>query len=359
MEGDTPYRQLADRLNALPNGFPPTPDGAELKLLAKLYTPEEASLAAQLRLTLETPEQLAARLDQQVDVLRLMLKSMARRGLIAAGRANSGLGYGLMPFVVGVYEMQVGRMDAELAALFEDYYQRAFGEALAIQPQFHRVIPVHQSVKSGMEVHPYESVAAIIDRMQSWAVFDCICRTQKALLGDPCHHPVEVCMMMNEKPGVYDQSTQVKALNRDEALETLKRAAASGLVHSVSNNQQGVWYICNCCTCSCAILRGMAELGMANVVARSSFVNRVDTSLCMSCGDCAPACQFGAITVGDVAVVDEYRCVGCGVCVVACSEGALHLESRPADQITPPPLDEVAWLQDRAKNRHLDLDQVL
>ena len=48
---DNPYRQLAERLNALPNGFPPAADGAELRLLAKLYTPDEAALAAKLRLT--------------------------------------------------------------------------------------------------------------------------------------------------------------------------------------------------------------------------------------------------------------------------------------------------------------------
>jgi len=60
---DNPYRQLAARLDALPDGFPPTEDGAELRLLAELFTPEEADLAAQLRLTLETPRQIAARLD--------------------------------------------------------------------------------------------------------------------------------------------------------------------------------------------------------------------------------------------------------------------------------------------------------
>ena len=84
---DQTYRRLADRLNALPNGFPPAPDGAELRLLAKLYTPEEAALAAQLRLTRETARQIAARLGGDPQALRKQLKSMASRGLIAAGRA--------------------------------------------------------------------------------------------------------------------------------------------------------------------------------------------------------------------------------------------------------------------------------
>ena len=63
-----PYKLLAERLDALPNGFPPTADGSELRLLEKLFTPEEAELASQLRLTLETPERLAEleRLERMV-----------------------------------------------------------------------------------------------------------------------------------------------------------------------------------------------------------------------------------------------------------------------------------------------------
>ena len=58
---ESPYKRLAERLDALPNGFPPTEDGVELHLLAKIFTPEEAELAAQLRLTQETPKQIAGR----------------------------------------------------------------------------------------------------------------------------------------------------------------------------------------------------------------------------------------------------------------------------------------------------------
>ncbi len=36
---ENPYKSLAERLDALPNGFPPTADGAELRLLVYLYTP--------------------------------------------------------------------------------------------------------------------------------------------------------------------------------------------------------------------------------------------------------------------------------------------------------------------------------
>ena len=157
------YRRLAARLDAMPNGFPPTEDGVELRLLAKLFTPEEAALAAQLRITLETPAEIAARVGGDPNAMRKQLKGMARRGLIEAGRTESGLGYGLMPFVVGIYEMQANTIDAELARLFEDYYQQAFGRTVSISPAYHRVIPVGQSVETNVEIQPFESVAQIVD----------------------------------------------------------------------------------------------------------------------------------------------------------------------------------------------------
>ena len=58
---ENPYRLLQQRLDELPNGFPPADDGSDLRLLARLFTPDEAALASKLRLTLETAAELAAR----------------------------------------------------------------------------------------------------------------------------------------------------------------------------------------------------------------------------------------------------------------------------------------------------------
>ncbi len=361
---DTPYRQLADRLNALPNGFPPAPDGAELRLLARLFTPAEAALAAQLRLTRETASQLAARLGAPLggdpQALRKQLKSMASRGLIAAGRAadGSGLGYGLLPFVVGIYEMQVGRIDAELARRFEDYYQQTFGRSLQTQPPVHRVIPVNESVRQGLELRPFEDVAAILAGAKAWGVLDCICRKQQALVGHPCQHPVDVCMAFSDTPGAFDQAQAMRALTQAEALATLRRAAEAGLVHSVSNNQRGTWYICNCCTCGCAILRGLAELGLGNVIAPSGFVCQAEAEKCIACGLCVERCPFGALTLDSPVQINAVRCAGCGVCTLACPEGALSLGLRPAAEAFLPPATEEDWRQARAQTLGIDLEAV-
>jgi len=356
---DSPYRQLATRLNELPNGFPPAPDRAELRLLAYLFTPEEAALAGKLRLTLETPAEIATRLGGDAQDLRKQLKSMVARGLITAGRApTGGLGYGLLPFVVGIYEMQANRIDATLARLFEDYYQQTYRQSVPQQPLTHRVIPVKQSIRQNLEFHPFESASGIILQAKAWGVTDCICRKQQALLGHGCDHPLDVCMVFSNVPGAFDQWQGVRTLTQDEALATLQRAADAGLVHSTSNTQEGLWYLCNCCTCACGFLRRVSELGTANVIARSAFVCEVDEDQCAGCRDCEDVCSFNALTVENIAQVDAQRCAGCGVCILACSQEALRLVRRPEEEIVAPPQTEEDWRHLRAEARGIDLKVV-
>ena len=359
---ENPYRRLAQRLDELPNGFPPTDDGIELRVLERLFTDEEAALAAQLRLTKETPAQIAARVGGDARAIRSQLKEMARRGLIAAGRAEGGLGFGLLPFAIGIYEFQYNTMDVELAQLFEDYYRRAFGQIMTIRPLIQRVIPIGEEIRNDMEVRPYETASQLIESARAWGVVDCLCRLQKELVGDPCDHPRDVCMILSSVAGVFDGAPDVRGLSRSEALATLRRAAEAGLVHCTSNTQEGLphlWYICNCCTCSCGILRAMADLGVANVVARSAFVVEVDADLCSACETCVERCPFGALSVDDIAQVARVRCVGCGVCVPACPSDALLLVRRPDEEILRVPVTERAWMEERAAARGLDLGQVL
>jgi Na+-translocating ferredoxin:NAD+ oxidoreductase subunit B len=349
-----PYKSLAEALDALPNGFPASPDGAELRILAKLYTPEEATLAAGLTTSIETPDQIMQRLDLVTDrnsVARL-LKGMARKGLIGAERTDDGLGFKLLPFVIGIYENQVASIDSELARLFEDYFQQAFGQALRIQPAVHRVIPVQESVRVGMEISPYENATRILDDARAWGVLDCICRKQKALIGEACEHPIDVCMAFGPTEGMFDNSSVVRPLTRLEAQAVLKRAEEAGLVHTVSNSQEGIWYMCNCCTCSCGILRGIKELGIANAVARSSYVNTIDKQLCIDCETCLEYCQFEALEKIDGATcVNVLRCIGCGVCIPTCPEGALSLSLRPESELAPIPVDHAEWEAQRLNLR--------
>jgi electron transport complex protein RnfB len=354
MADSNAYRRLAETLDALPNGFPAAGDGSHLRLLEYLFAPAEAALAADLSSDLETPPSIAVRLGRPIAEIRPLLKEMARKGLINAGRAPGGMGYGLMPFVVGFYEMQAGRMDAELAKRAEDYFRAGFRPMLAIQPAFHRVVPVQESVQAGVAIAPFETAAGIVERASAWSVTDCICRKQTALIGRPCPHPLESCMVMSGTPGAFHGRSGMRELTKQEALDLLRNLAEAGLVHSVSNTREGNWYICNCCTCSCGILRGMAEGGMASVIAHSGFACRVDESACSACGLCQERCPFGAITVDGTAHVEAIRCAGCGVCTVACPNQALTLVRRVEGEAAPPPVDEETWKRQRLEWRAMN-----
>ena len=55
------YQQLAQKLDGLPNGYPSTEDGVELKILRWIFTPEEAEIALRVSPVPEPLEAVAAR----------------------------------------------------------------------------------------------------------------------------------------------------------------------------------------------------------------------------------------------------------------------------------------------------------
>jgi Pyruvate/2-oxoacid:ferredoxin oxidoreductase delta subunit len=329
-------------------------------LLEKLYTPEEAGLACTMSLKPESPGQIARRARVSAAAAALMLRGMHGKGLIRSVKGQSGPTYSLIPFVVGVYENQLPRMDEEMAALFERYIVESGGGSTADGgTSVHRVIPVEQSVPLDLEVFPYERASELLDRANSWGVRDCICRVQQGLIGKGCDHTVENCLVFSPASGAFDESEATRPISRDEAQRILSLASNEGLVHSTMNQQNQIYYICNCCTCCCGVMRGVAEFGVPTAVARSDFRVTIAEESCTGCGRCVERCQFGALSKdGDLCVVDYSRCVGCGVCVAACSVTAMRMERRPAGEVDEPPDGFKQWMALRARERGISIDEV-
>ena len=202
------YRKLAQRLDAIPNGFSPTESGVELRLLAKIFTPNEAALARVMCLTLEPAADIAARAGADPAQTYQTLKKMSRQGQIRANRQEGQLVFGLMPFAVGIYEEQLPRLDQELATLFEQYYQETGGGGALMEaaPPGHRVIPVEQSVAFEPEIFPYERASELLLEAKAWGVRNCICREQQRLVGKGCDSPLEVCLVFAPFEGAFDRS---------------------------------------------------------------------------------------------------------------------------------------------------------
>jgi electron transport complex protein RnfB len=348
---DAIYKRLAQVLDRIPNGFPETKSGVELKLLAKLFTVEEAELACHLTLAARAPRSIAGSVGWEERRVFTALKEMTKKGLIEAEKGEKSLSFKLIPFVVGFYERQNGQIDAEFAQLFEEYYHEGFHKLMEYKPAVHRVIPIEKSIPVNIEVMPYERASVYIDQAQSWGVLPCICRVQRRLIGKACAHSEENCLVFSQKPDAFKRTKTIRALTKKEALEILADAGKEGLVHSTANVQKGVTYICNCCTCACTIMRGIAEYGHLNALCRSDFCISIDNALCSGCSVCIGRCPFNALQIREnngLCNVDLVHCFGCGLCVPVCPTGALSLVHRSPDQCEPPALTESEWREKRA-----------
>ncbi|MEA3462358.1 MAG: hypothetical protein U9R49_10795 [Bacteroidota bacterium] len=349
------YEKLANELDRIPNGFPRTKSGVELKLLAKLFTPEDVALASTLTMEPKSLTEIADENGIEEGEAKSMLISMVKRGLIDLKREEGrGFVFHLIPFVVGFYERQNAKIDKEFAELFEQYYHEAFHQTMLAQPSVHRIIPLEKAIPVDIDVMPYEKASTYLDQAQSWGVLDCICRVQKNLIGQGCDHTVRNCLVFSPKPGAFQKSEDIESLSREEALEILAKADREGLVHSINNAQTEVYYVCNCCTCSCGVLRGMVEYGSENSIARSDFYAEVDEDLCTGCEACLDRCAFNAMTMMDgICEVDRAACYGCGLCISTCETDALTLIQKSPEELAPPPADDDAWRQVRAASRNL------
>jgi NAD-dependent dihydropyrimidine dehydrogenase PreA subunit len=338
------YRKLAKNLDAMPNRYPATESGVEIRILEKLFTPEEALVAAELSEVKKPATEIAALAGIPEKEARKLLKGMVRKQLILFSKGETTLVYGLMPFVVGFYEYSLPVMDEVLAHLFEEYFQEVEGRITGKGPSVHRVVPVQESIDFEMEVYPYEKASDLIESAKAWGVRDCICRVQKNLIGDPCDHPVENCLVFAPVEGAFEKSEVDRAISKEEALQILHQAEEAGLVHTTGNYVDHNSYICNCCTCSCGILRSVAEFNNSTAVAIADFLVVVDDELCVACGDCLDRCQFDALNVdGVVCEVDPDNCVGCGLCVPACPEDAMVLVRRASGEVPLPPESLKSW----------------
>ncbi|KPK87822.1 MAG: hypothetical protein AMS27_01310 [Bacteroides sp. SM23_62_1] len=350
---DNAYRALAHRLDQIPNGFPRTESGVELKLLAKLFTPEEAALASSMSLEHQTSQVIAANNNLDESHVKSLLIGMVKKGLIDLRRQEGlGLMFGLIPFVVGFYERQNANIDKEFAEFFEAYYKESFHKVMTMEPSVHRIIPIEKTIPVNIDVMPYEKASTYLNSASSWGVLKCICRVQKELIGQGCDHPVENCLVFSSRPGAFDRTDDIRSIIMEEALQILEEADRAGLVHSTSNSTDEVTYICNCCTCSCGILRGMVEYGSGHSIARSDFYASVDDILCSGCEICLERCQFNALGMNNgVCTVNKTSCYGCGLCVSACPDEAITLLQKSPEEIDPPPATEEEWRKKRGIER--------
>jgi ferredoxin len=331
---DEIYQKLREHLDQLQGPFPATESGVELKILKKLFTPEQARLAMQLKHLPEPPAVIAARAGMPEAEAAEKLELMARQGSLFRLRAGDKVFYYAIPFVVGIYEFHLNSLDRELAELMEEYFPDLRKKWAVSQTKQMRVIPIAEAVPAGVSIAPYQRVRELVESNERFAVAQCICRKEEGLLGRKCNRPQETCLTFGPGADYYIENGLGRKITKEVALKILDMAEENALVLCPGNSQT-LTNICCCCSCCCGVLKSLKAQPRPADAIDSAFSAKVAPDLCTACGLCLDRCQMEAIKEGDSFEVDLARCIGCGLCVTTCPAEAITLQPRPT-QTTPP-----------------------
>jgi len=322
------YQELARHLDDLPGGFPPTESGVELRILRRLFTPEEAELALHLSLIPEEARVIAhrARIAPQETARRL--DEMAKKGLIYSIESqNRPPKYMALQYVIGIWEFHLNDLDPDLIRDMEEYIPALMDEVWKV-PQL-RTIPVGSSITPDLTVLPYEKAEELLRGREKFLVAPCICRRERRMVGEGCDRPVESCLVFGEGSGLYERNGLGRMIDQREALDILKRADEAGLVLQPGNSKNPS-NICTCCGCCCGVLRNLKLQPKPASLVSSPFVAAADADTCAGCGTCIDRCQMDALSLEDGTIsLDLDRCIGCGLCVGTCPTGSLTLVRKP------------------------------
>ncbi len=319
------------------------------RMLEIILTEEEAALAAKLP-DQPMPEPLIKICEKhgyEPEKARVLLESMADKGVVFAREKEGKSLYARFPFVPGFIEFQFmkGEVDERSKALarhFNDYFYEGFGTSHANTKgePIARVVPVQQEIPVGHQIQTYEKIKEMIINSNYKALTNCFCRHEHELLGDACDRPKDVCMPLGGSMSRFlVERGFAREVSEEEALMALERAEDAGLVHVTSNNQEKAMFVCNCCGCCCGFLTTITKLNQPGLIAHTNYIASCDEALCTDCGDCAERCQLKALTMDDETkklAFDAKRCIGCGGCIRGCEFEALTLVRREEDQIIEP-----------------------
>lgn len=274
------------------------------------------------------------------------LTRLIPRGLLDKFQKNGEWGYERAPVIV-VLEMAVREQEDShfrtiTAQVMDDLIEGA-AEVIPTRTPYYRVLPVEETIQPSPtptlikvnedisipnQVLPLDVISDMMKTVDLIAISNCYCRSAKEVVGEPCDHPLETCFYFDELAQMKLQTDYAREIDYDEAMGILYDCEVQGLVHNVSNCEGKIQTLCNCCECSCGVLKAWTR-GLRNTTAPSRYLVQLDIDRCTLERDCVAACPVEALTlVNEKLVIDEVECLGCGLCIPACPKGALSLAIR-------------------------------
>jgi len=342
------YRELQARLDQAPQGAPPSE--TLFRILGVLFSEEEARLVSVLPINFFTVREAARLWRKTEDEARAALDRLADKGILFDLAIGQTQAYILTAPMAGFFEFSLMRLDDRFdkKVLSELYHQYVNTEedfirsVFSIEPSILRTFIHEGTIAEGdaVVVLDYERATRIIDTATCVTVGICYCRHKMEHMGRPCNNPQEVCLTFNSAAETLSKHRIAREIGKAEAHRILKQCVDLGLVQLGDNVQQGVNWICNCCSCCCEGLLAYRRLG-CNTRITTNFVSADGGTECTACGTCVKSCPVEAITLreggngDDRAVVDADRCIGCGVCVRFCPAGSRVMERRKETAFVP------------------------
>ncbi len=332
------YLQLREFMDTLPAGYPTTPDGLEIRILKKLFTPDDAELVMKLKTEPEEISAIAARLGMDEPELTEKLEDMAQRALVFRTRSEDQVFYNAHSFVVGIYEFRFDHLDREFCEMFEEYLPQYMMPLAFIKTKQTRTVPIESSIADLPQAASYNQVREMIKEQELISLQECLCRKEQKALGNLCKFPKYTCIGFANFGKYYIDNGWGKQIDADQALKILDEAEEMGLVLTCLNTQE-LEVVCCCCSCCCPSLRFAKLLPRPADLNPPYYQSKINSDLCVSCGTCIERCPMDAIEAGDdgVSATIDGRCIGCGVCVPSCPEEAISMVPNP-DKKAPPPM---------------------
>lgn len=338
---DDLYVRLQKHLDSMPVGYPATKSGVELRVLERLFTPEQARIALALDYRFQTAGEIHHRLQNEMSLLALKteLETMVDNG-VAFSKERGGMRvYANLPLVVGMLELQTGRLTPELLRDAHQYFEEGYAGAYlrTAKPQM-RIIPVEKSITAKHRIGVYDELRRLIegagDRIR---IGECMCRKVAGMAGRSCSVTSrrDTCMAFRDFADMLGRTGWGRAISGEEALQIAAQNEEDGLVFQPANEQEAR-FVCSCCGDCCGILMMAKAMPRPAEIVATNFYAQLDPCLCTGCGICVERCQMGALAVQeDAAVLNRDRCIGCGLCVPKCPADALTLV-RKAQELIPP-----------------------
>ncbi|MBI5118276.1 4Fe-4S binding protein [Candidatus Poribacteria bacterium] len=330
------YARLREYLDKMPNGYPATDSGVEIRILKKLFSPEDAEFVMKLTQHPESAREIAKRLGINESKTTEKLENLTRRGLIFRLRKGKSVRYNTVQFLSGIFDFQLPHMDREYAEMIEEYMPSVARSLMPLKTKQARVVPVGSAIDAAPEVATYNRVRELVKNHDLIAVAHCRCRREQGLLGHNCDRPSETCFFFGVWAQYYIDTGMGRELSKDEAMKLFAMAEESKLVLCASNTQE-LMFICSCCPCCCVAFKLLKLTENPGDLVLSYYRAAINPDVCTACGACLERCQINAIAEKDgVMEVLPARCIGCGLCVSACPTDAIKLEEkrRPAPPAT-------------------------